>query len=138
MKVDKATGDSCWNWKAAKGHDGYGRFKINHKLTYAHRVAWELIYGPIPEGLDCCHHCDNPACVCPNHLFLGTQSENALDSIIKKRFAMGENHYRTTLHTTQVREIRNSNLSQHKLACQYHVSRWIIRDILRGKTWKGV
>ncbi len=76
-KVDVREAGECWEWLACKTEDGYGRFWIDPRLWQAHRVAWVLTYGPIPEGLHCCHHCDNTSCCNPYHLFLGTDKDNA-------------------------------------------------------------
>lgn len=82
-KVD-ASGD-CWVWTGSVAPNGYGRFFLDGKVVYAHRAAYELTHGTIPDGLYVCHHCDNPRCVQPDHLFLGTPSDNALDKVQKGR-----------------------------------------------------
>src|SRR5271165_4726377 len=82
-KVEKT--DGCWNWKAYIGPDGYGRFGFRGKIPGPHRVSWELSFGPIPDGLNVCHKCDNRRCVRPDHLFLGTDRDNILDCIRKGR-----------------------------------------------------
>ena len=80
-KVNKT--NECWEWIAGKSH-GYGVFWINGKLLRAHRVAWSIYNGGIPEGLLVLHKCDNPACVNPDHLFIGTQQDNVDDMITKR------------------------------------------------------
>jgi len=82
-KVEKT--DSCWLWTASTKNNGYGQFYINRKPQYAHRVAWELSHGSIPKGKLVCHKCDNPKCVRPAHLFIGTQMDNVKDCIKKGR-----------------------------------------------------
>jgi hypothetical protein len=82
-KVDK-TGD-CWVWKAHLLYNGYGRFSINLKTEYSHRVAWFLEHGEWPKGKHVTHICDNPACVRPDHLVLGTVEDNMADRNAKKR-----------------------------------------------------
>jgi hypothetical protein len=82
--------DGCWLWSACVDEHGYGSFVRlqedgSHRLEGAHRVAWELTHGPIPDGLRVCHHCDTPPCVRPDHLFLGTQADNMADMQRKGR-----------------------------------------------------
>ena len=81
--VDKS--GECWTWMRAASSTGYGAVTINQRQRAAHRVAWELTSGPIAEGLQVLHRCDNPACVRPEHLFLGTQADNMRDMVSKGR-----------------------------------------------------
>ena len=80
---DFSTG--CWNWKASFHRDGYGFFRFEGKMQLAHRVSYKLFKGPIPEKMYICHTCDNPACINPSHLFLGTQKDNMDDMKRKGR-----------------------------------------------------
>ncbi len=86
-KVDVRGLEECWPWQASVIARGYGTFNFNGRVTTAQRVAWELTYGPIKEGMFICHHCDNPGCCNPAHLFEGTPSDNVQDAIAKGRIA---------------------------------------------------
>lgn len=104
QKVDKKSDDECWEWLASKNNKGYGQFR-NNKNTMAHRYSWELHNGEIPKiddypyTMSVCHSCDNPGCVNPNHLFLGTAKDNAIDRDLKGRHRCGKgiNHGKVTV-----------------------------------------
>lgn len=85
-RIDRSGGpDACWPYTGTRLPKGYGSHKANHRHWYAHRVAYEQTYGPIADGLEVCHKCDNPPCCNPTHLFLGTHAENMQDKIDKGR-----------------------------------------------------
>ena len=134
-KVDR-TGD-CWLWTGCKIKDGYGRFGIrSYELELAHRVAWELTYGPIPEGKEVCHTCDNPPCVNPAHLFLADHKMNMRDMVVKARQSKGEHRPNHKLTYTQVQEIIKSPLSYRKLAVVYSVGKTTIEAAKTGRSWR--
>src|SRR6266566_1485071 len=98
-KVDKAYGD-CWIWTGSRDNYGYGLLTIQRRLYTASRVSYFIANGPIPNGMLVCHHCDNPPCVNPSHLFIGSHKRNIQDSLVKGRCAA------IKLTENQVREIR--------------------------------
>lgn len=89
-KVDKGNKDECWRWAGGtKTPKGYGMLDVNYKKIYAHRVSYMIHFGEIPEGLLVCHKCDNPGCVNPSHLWLGTHTDNLKDASVKGRWVKG-------------------------------------------------
>lgn len=144
-KVDKS--GECWVWTGAKNLKGYGRFKIARKFYSPHRLVWEWSNGPIPDKMDVCHHCDNPSCVNPKHLFCGTRSENMLDAGRKGRLstyqrARGSEVGSAKLTKEQVIEIRTTyakgRMNQREIANAYGVGRTTVRHIIHRRTWRHV
>ncbi len=141
-RVDKADGpSSCWKLVANKTSENYGRFRIGGKTYRAHRVSYQVTYGLIPAGMLVCHKCDNPGCVNPQHLFLGTQGDNMLDCHKKGRNPKdGENNGRAKLNRFQASEIRHAylvgGLTQEEIASKYGVNRMQVSMIARGKHWR--
>ena len=145
-KVNKtANADDCWEWIAGKSPKGYGHFSKggNNGMSRAHRVSYELNIGPIPDELLVCHRCDNPSCVNPNHLFLGTHKDNVADRVNKGRGRYyahsGESNGRAKLTTKQVQEIRNriaAGEKQSLIADDYGVTKETVSAIKRAKVWK--
>jgi hypothetical protein len=144
------TDGGCWEWTGIRFESGYGR--IGHRR--AHRVAYEVFVGPIPDGLLVCHHCDNPPCINPADLFLGTSADNSADMVQKGRQARGERQGRHTkpwtkplgenvgtskLTDSQVIEIRlryaTGEFTQYRLADEYGVNQAQIGHIVKGETW---
>lgn len=153
-KVDKngpthpQLGTPCWLWIAHRKQSGYGTFNIGPRDYVASRVAYELHHGPIPAGMFVCHHCDNPPCVNPDHLFLGTPTDNGRDMVAKRRhhaavspetMPRGERHGRAKLDWGKVAEIRAryavGGTTHRELALRYGVSRIAVLKVVRGQSW---
>lgn len=130
----------CWEWQGAKNDRGYGVLGMDNRVVYAHRLSWELRFGPIPEGLEICHHCDNPICVNPRHLFLGTHVNNMFDRSVKGRTARGSSLPFAKLNEADIELIREEyakgRLRQYQLAEKYGVCQPHISDIVNNKRWK--
>jgi len=134
-KVHKQPG-GCWLWVGATNSDGYGKLWNGHKTTDAHRVSWEISNGPVPAGMCVLHKCDNPPCIRPSHLFLGSNQENSLDMKRKGRSASGARNSHCILTPDDVRFIRTSPLKATPLRKMFGVSDGAIRSIREGRSWK--
>ena len=140
-KVDKSA--ECWLWQAGSVVKGYGRIRINGRMQLAHRVAWELTYGKIPNGMCVLHACDVRACTRPDHLFLGTYADNTRDAIDKGRNvmagALGTRNPATNLCELDVWLIRNIKGQTHRaIAKFFDISRETVTNIINRKTWRHV
>lgn len=139
-KVEKSNG--CWLWKAGKNEHGYGILGVKHHPVRAHRISYRLHFGEIPKGLFVCHHCDTPACVRPDHLYLGTQFENMRDCSLRNRLRFPglakERNPSAKLTMDQARLIRSlyPKVRIAHLARQFSVSDKTIYNVISGRLWK--
>ncbi len=145
-------GDGCWTYKRVSQR-GYGKIRANGKHLRAHRLSWEMANGPIPVGLLVCHSCDNPSCIRPDHLFLGTNADNAADrnakgrtargpASVQKNPARGERSGMAVLTTAKVKRIRRlyatGHYSQQAIADVIGIDQTHISRVVRGVAWAHV
>lgn len=143
------TGEGCWEWQASL-RNGYGAFKLNGRSHGAHRVSWQIHRGAIPEGFFVCHACDNPRCVNPAHLFVGTRSDNMKDAWLKGRlklptggnpFRRGHRPFNATISNVLALEIKmaiSNGETPLAIATRLNVKSQTVKDIKRGKTFINV
>ncbi|HUT15273.1 MAG TPA: HNH endonuclease signature motif containing protein [Anaerolineae bacterium] len=138
-KVDVRGKDECWEWVAGTNSRGYGQLQVDGKSAYAHRLAWELENGPIPEELCVLHRCDNRNCVNPAHLWLGTNADNSRDMVKKGRPARGAEHAHAKLTRQEVQQIRHlystGEYLQRELGKRFGVSESHVSGIVNRKYW---
>jgi hypothetical protein len=139
-RVNKTAG--CWLWTGSLGFYGYGQLSAGRNgLTplRAHRLSWELHNGSIPDGLHVLHHCDNPTCVRPDHLFLGRAADNSLDKVAKGRARggsmKGERNPSAKLNEQQVDAIRADPRGSVTVGRIYGVAKNTIQNIRSGRSW---
>lgn len=138
----------CWEWSAGTtGKGGYGKFHMDHIGLLAHRVSWVIYKGLIPEGLLVLHSCDNPKCVNPKHLFLGTHMENSRDMFSKGRQSkmLGSRHGEdnnlskiTEIEVKEIRKLRKSGVKYRILSQRFNLSVGQLYQIANGNSWKHV
>jgi len=142
-KVDIKSPDECWPWRASTDKSGYGIFRYQGQMVHANRVVWELTTGSSPKERLVCHTCDNPICVNPTHLFIGTHLDNSNDKINKGRdyHPEGEDHPRSKLSQDDIRTIRalaKAGMSQSKIGKQFGIDQTHAGNIINHKNWKHV
>lgn len=148
-KVEKLGPDECWNWKSTRSHYGHGQFSIHYKKFVSSRISFFIANGEFPNRLFVCHRCDNPSCVNPAHLFLGTQKDNIQDMMAKGRGpakrvgnrVLGDSRVGAILTEAKVREIRSkhaSGIAMRALGREYGVNRVTIRYVVKRRTWTHI
>lgn len=140
--VQKVEG-GCWIWTGARKSKGYGSMRIGPKsrsrTVAVHRLMWAETHGPIPVGFCVLHHCDNPPCINPDHLWLGTNSDNILDKMRKGRTPNGELHWRARLKKEAARDIRSRfRALLIELSGKHGVSVETVRGVAAGKGWRSL
>lgn len=141
-----AKSDGCWEWTAARltresGQSSYGIIGWNGRSHPAHRIAWMLTNGPIPEGMWVLHHCDNQGCVRPDHLYIGTHRDNTRDAVRRHRMASGERAWNARLREVDVRAIRAlaaADFATEHIGAIFGVTGRNVRHILEGRNWRSV
>jgi len=129
-------GEGCWLWMARIGRRGYGNFSVRGHFHGAHRVAYALAVGPIADGLHVCHRCDNPPCVNPAHLFLGTPKENAADMTAKGRRAVHPHAKLCSADAVAIRARRDAGEPVVSIAADYPVTPSVISAIAHRRAWR--
>jgi len=145
-KVGRAAPSGCWVWTGATNPSGYGQITRRGHRIAAHRFSYELSHGPVPPSLDVLHHCDNPPCVNPAHLFLGTHSDNMLDMARKRRRVWvsprGTQNSMARLTDDDVRAIRlgyeTGQEYMSEIARRFGVSKTTISRLIQRRTWSHV
>lgn len=149
--------EPCWIWTAYTLYNGYGRFRLNGKTQYSHRVSWEISKGPIPPKICVLHKCDTPACINPDHLFLGTHADNVADKIRKGRgndgdkngartkpasIPRGESRPFSKLSEENIKDIKKlyvrNQFGFKKISKIFDVSPSTIKSIIKQKKWTHV
>jgi hypothetical protein len=141
LRPNKETG--CVEWDGARHRQGYGQFYFEGKIVLAHRASWAMYHGSMPTPAQkVCHRCDNPCCVNPEHLFLGTQRDNALDCVAKGRARRarltGEKNGVARFTDDQVRDIHRDQRMYREIASDYGVAESTIGMIKRGHNWHHI
>lgn len=133
-------GPDCWGWNASTVK-GYGKIWLSGRNEPAHRVSYELHFGPIPEGLVVRHKCDNRACTNPEHLELGTTADNQRDKVVRGRSLKGERHSLAKLTNDEVRQIRrlhSEGVRSGKIAKRFGIDRTNVWQIATRRTWRHI
>lgn len=132
--------NNCWEWQGSLDPRGYGRMTVQKTNRLVHRLSYEAFVCPIPNGMCVLHHCDNPKCCNPDHLYIGTKKDNSDDKIARgrDRKARGEQHHNAKLTDSSVRQIRNAAGSERAIARIFGISPRNVGFIRHGQSWRHV
>lgn len=133
-KFEEGQPDECWLWQASTMTSGHGYFD----QTSAHRIAYELEHGEVPDDAHVLHKCGTRHCVNPRHLYVGSHDDNMQDRLDDGNYARGEAATRGKLTVDEVRQIRSADATYGELADQYDVSKRTINDIVNHNTWTHI
>lgn len=145
--IDIGSPNDCWEWKGRPGKNGYCKMSINGREEYIHRIVYQISIGPIPDGYDVCHKCDNRKCANPSHLFAGTRADNLHDMMRKGRDDHTknlklENHAMAKLTNDEVREIRrlydHGERNLKKIGARFGVTNHAIYRIVHRLNWRAL
>ncbi len=131
--------NGCWEWKGATVVGGYGTLTFNNKNYRAHRISFDMVNGEIARGLLVLHKCDNPPCVNPSHLSIGTNDDNMKDAAIKNRMSFGEHRWNSKLKASdipKIKKLKGSGMSQSRIAKLFNIDQAVISRIMNGKVWR--
>lgn len=139
MANHKVSPSGCWEWTRARDKDGYGKIRVSNVMQRAHRVSYEFFNGEIPEGLIVRHKCDNPCCINPEHLEIGTHKDNTQDAIMRnRRSSKGTDNVKAKLTPEEVLQIYTDPRGCVELSKIYHVGPNAVSRIKRGISWQHV
>lgn len=146
-KVDRKEPNECWIWKGSFKENGYPQLGVGsitngtRTMRMAHRLSWLIHFGEVPAGKFVLHHCDTPACVNPNHLYLGTNTDNMGDAARRDRIAHGVRHTYAKLNPEKVRRVRamfKAGTNCNQIAEKMGVTSATIQQVIEGQTWRRV
>jgi hypothetical protein len=133
LYVDRREDGECWEWTGFKDKDGYGKIRVGKRNVAAHRIAWELTHGPIPDGQLVRHkECNNPGCVNPTHLRLGDHLQNMRDRVEANHYATGERHHAAKLSDDEAQAVRSATGTYKQIADMFRISESQVGNIKRG------
>lgn len=130
--------DECWEWRGAGKGNGYGNIGVSGKNMSAHRRAYELMVGPVPDGVDVCHTCDNRSCVNPDHLFIGSRKDNMQDAKAKGRTSGGQRFHLKKEIVIEIVERLNSGHSPRRISNDMDVNYGTVTAIRSGRSYSNL